>query len=76
MTTKARILRDIRSHCVYTCCAGDEDSVRECPGGSLNIGVACTLWKYRFSKDPDPSEAKVAQGKKLSKKMLLAQQVL
>jgi hypothetical protein len=70
MTTKAQVLKDIRSFCVHTCCAGSEEDVRECPGGSLNVGVGCTLWKYRFSSDPSPSKANVERGRKLSKKML------
>lgn len=72
MATKADILKSIRSYCVETCCAGDEQSVRECPGGSLNVSVACPLHPYRFSSDPNPSEARVRRGKELSKKMLLA----
>ena len=55
MSTKATVMKAIRSYCVETCCAGSEEYVRECPGNSEIVGVFCPLHPYRFSSDPSPS---------------------
>jgi hypothetical protein len=68
MSTKASIMRAIRQYCVETCCAGDTEYVRECPGGSLNVGVACPLHPFRFSVDPTPSVLRQASGRERAKK--------
>ena len=48
-------MKAIRRYCVETCCADDQEYVRECPGSSLNIGVFCPLHPYRMGIDPTPS---------------------
>ena len=47
MTTKAKILEDIRNKCL-DCCVGQVGEVRKC------VAYTCPLWPYRMGKDPEP----------------------
>ena len=48
MTTKAEILKAIRSKCLECSCF-QPNEVRECPV------TACELWSFRLGRDPEPS---------------------
>ena len=51
MTTKAEILRAIRTKCLD--CSGDQpQEVRLCPA------YTCALHPYRMGKDPNPSQGR------------------
>lgn len=63
MTTKAKILRDIRENCLM-CVGGSYKAVEECTATEKT----CKLVPYRFGKDPNPSAAKKVWGQKLAKK--------
>lgn len=49
-------IKSIRKFCVETCCGGDQEYVRKCPGNSLDISVSCPLWPFRMGKNPHISE--------------------
>jgi hypothetical protein len=73
MSTKATILKAVRKYCVHTCCAEDQEYVKECPGSSINIGVFCPLHPYRMGSDPSPSISKVERGRESAKKNFFRQ---
>lgn len=51
MTTKAQVLKSIRTKCL-DCCCGSRDEVARC---HLQ---GCSLHPYRFGKDPSPSTSR------------------
>lgn len=66
MTTKTKILKQIRSYCLDCSCG----SRREVAGCEFK---ACPLWSFRFGRDPEPSRTRAVEnlapvGRVLSKK--------
>lgn len=56
MTTKAQLLKAIRKHCLE-CCGGLWTEVRDCTPVIMPSGERrCTLYPYRFGKDPAPAK--------------------
>ncbi len=55
MTTKGKILKAIREKCL-DCCCGSCKEVKLCQVGNNPKGNRCTLYPYRFGKDPEPSK--------------------
>ncbi len=51
MTTKAKIIKDIRSFCI-DCMGGHQGYVTDCES------AGCALHPYRMGKDPAPNEKK------------------
>lgn len=51
MTTKAEILRSIRTHCIE-CSGGSRSEVAKC------VVYTCDLQSYRFGTDPEPSKTR------------------
>lgn len=49
MTTKAQIIRAIRSKCI-DCCGGSKREVALCNA------TACDLWSFRMGRDPAPRD--------------------
>lgn len=56
MTTKTKILNDIRKHCLV-CCDGSWVAVRDCTG-CIPPGKdhKCKMYPYRFGTDPTPAK--------------------
>lgn len=67
MAERRSAIKSIRQYCVETCCAGDQEYVRECPGNSLNISVSCPLWPYRMGKNPNISDETRTKRRELAK---------
>ena len=51
MTTKARVLQAIRQKCL-DCSCHQPSQVRDCRL------TACSLWPFRFGRDPEPSRSR------------------
>lgn len=71
MTERLTAIKAIRRYCVDTCCAGDEEYVRECPGNSQNISVFCPLWKFRMGKNPNISDETRAKRREVAERLNL-----
>lgn len=68
MTTKAEILKAIRTHCLE-CCGGSWLDVENCTSGpDAEPYSSCGLWAYRFGKDPAPAQSRVEAGKVYAEK--------
>ncbi len=50
MTTKTKILKDIRSFCLH-CTGGSTLAVKEC------VVPECQMYPYRMGVDPNPSRS-------------------
>ena len=63
MSERKTAIKSIRSYCVTVCCAGDVESVRNCPDGVPHGDqAACALWVYRMGKnDAISQEVREAQ---------------
>lgn len=53
MSERRSAIKSIRRFCVDTCCAGDQEAVRECTGFQNLPSVECVLYPYRMGKNPN-----------------------
>jgi hypothetical protein len=60
MTTKFEILKSIRSKCL-DCSVGSSAEVKLCPKKD------CSLWPFRFGRDPNPARGKPGFGDTVKK---------
>lgn len=75
-TTKTKLLRVIRKHCLE-CCGGSYLDVKNCAAGpNADLFSQCSLWPFRLGIDPDePSEAMKAKGRKISAKLKVLKEI-